>query len=182
MSKAESGGKELRDRAEAAEAEAARLRAETSRLEDLLRRSDAMRRQMHNTIQELRGNIRVLCRVRPLLPREIKGGGGGGGAGQRDQGIVQFPSPTHEDLGDPVLITQGDGGGRKKSNRFTFDRVGEPIEFVLKLPVVRDKHSPSSVSVSVCVCLSAYLSLSLCLCVSLPLSLALIRVPTHSCL
>ena len=29
-----------------------------------------MRRQMHNMIQELRGNVSVIARVRPLLPGE----------------------------------------------------------------------------------------------------------------
>ena len=29
---------------------------------------DEIRRKMHNTIQELRGNIRVYVRVRPFLP------------------------------------------------------------------------------------------------------------------
>ena len=32
--------------------------------------ADELRRQMHNTIQDLKGNIRVVCRVRPLLPHE----------------------------------------------------------------------------------------------------------------
>ena len=30
------------------------------------------RRQLHNTIQELKGNIRVFCRIRPLLPAETE--------------------------------------------------------------------------------------------------------------
>lgn len=29
--------------------------------------SEKIRRQKHNTIQELKGNIRVFCRVRPIL-------------------------------------------------------------------------------------------------------------------
>jgi len=31
-----------------------------------------MRRGLHNKLQELKGNIRVLCRVRPLLSHELK--------------------------------------------------------------------------------------------------------------
>mmetsp|Transcript_40788 Transcript_40788/g.93930 ORF Transcript_40788/g.93930 Transcript_40788/m.93930 type:complete len:1180 (-) Transcript_40788:101-3640(-) len=34
-------------------------------LEDQLSKADAARRELHNAIQELKGNIRVLCRVRP---------------------------------------------------------------------------------------------------------------------
>ena len=30
-----------------------------------------MRRKLHNMVQELKGNIRVFCRVRPLLPSDI---------------------------------------------------------------------------------------------------------------
>mmetsp|Transcript_34943 Transcript_34943/g.45064 ORF Transcript_34943/g.45064 Transcript_34943/m.45064 type:complete len:270 (+) Transcript_34943:983-1792(+) len=37
-------------------------------LEEELRLGEATRRKMHNTIQELRGNVRVFARVRPFLP------------------------------------------------------------------------------------------------------------------
>ena len=46
-----------------AQDEAALLRAK-------LHEAEALRRRLHNTVQELRGNIRVFCRVRPLLPHE----------------------------------------------------------------------------------------------------------------
>ena len=39
-------------------------------LESQLLQADEMRREMHNMIQELRGNVRVIARVRPLLPGE----------------------------------------------------------------------------------------------------------------
>jgi len=39
------------------------------RLEHMLAMAETSRRELHNTIQELRGNIRVLCRVRPC-PKE----------------------------------------------------------------------------------------------------------------
>lgn len=35
--------------------------------EQKLRQAESMRRKLHNTIQELKGNIRVFCRVRPVL-------------------------------------------------------------------------------------------------------------------
>ncbi|XP_024526400.1 kinesin-like protein KIN-14N [Selaginella moellendorffii] len=38
--------------------------------EQQLREGEMLRRKLHNTIQELKGNIRVFCRVRPLLPDE----------------------------------------------------------------------------------------------------------------
>lgn len=35
-----------------------------------LRNEETVRRKLHNTIQELKGNIRVFCRVRPPLQSE----------------------------------------------------------------------------------------------------------------
>ena len=46
----------------------------------------AERKRLHNLVQELRGNIRVYCRVRPVSSRELENGG--------DEGCrqcVQFP-------------------------------------------------------------------------------------------
>lgn len=40
-------------------------------LEEQTREDAAMRRKLHNAIQELKGNIRVFCRVRPLLDKEL---------------------------------------------------------------------------------------------------------------
>ena len=39
-------------------------------LEARLRGEETIRRQLHNKVQELKGNIRVYCRVRPSLPSE----------------------------------------------------------------------------------------------------------------
>ena len=39
-------------------------------LECKLRSEETIRRDLHNTIQELKGNIRVFCRVRPMLASE----------------------------------------------------------------------------------------------------------------
>jgi kinesin family protein C1 len=41
-------------------------------LEGLRREDENLRKKLHNTIQELKGNIRVFCRVRPLLGAEIE--------------------------------------------------------------------------------------------------------------
>ena len=40
-------------------------------LEDELREAEMIRRKLHNTVQELKGNIRVFCRVRPILPSDL---------------------------------------------------------------------------------------------------------------
>ncbi|XP_012059989.1 PREDICTED: protein claret segregational [Atta cephalotes] len=41
-------------------------------LQALTHKMDKDRRVLHNTIQELKGNIRVFCRVRPRTPKEIE--------------------------------------------------------------------------------------------------------------
>jgi len=42
------------------------------KLETLTHKMDKDRRLLHNTIQELKGNIRVFCRVRPRTPKETE--------------------------------------------------------------------------------------------------------------
>ncbi|CAI9726003.1 carboxy-terminal kinesin 2-like isoform X1 [Octopus vulgaris] len=88
---------------------------------------ETVRRKLHNTILELKGNIRVFCRVRPLLTDEINSG----------QGVIShinFPdvdgktvelesacSNTHNES----LSTSVAEKSRRKLN-FTFDKVFQP--------------------------------------------------------
>ena len=68
----------------------------------------AERKRLHNLVQELRGNIRVYCRVRPVSSRELENGG--------DEGCrqcVQFP----ED-GISVEVRSA-----KKEKTFEYDQV-----------------------------------------------------------
>lgn len=39
--------------------------------EQELREAETIRRKLHNMVQELKGNIRVFCRVRPVLPSDL---------------------------------------------------------------------------------------------------------------
>lgn len=48
--------------------------ARLGELEDKLRWEETQRRKLHNMVQELKGNIRVFCRVRPLLGEETANG------------------------------------------------------------------------------------------------------------
>ena len=50
------------------------LEEENTFLRDRLREETVARRKLHNTIQELKGNIRVYVRMRPLLPSEAARG------------------------------------------------------------------------------------------------------------
>ncbi|KAF8414066.1 hypothetical protein HHK36_002065 [Tetracentron sinense] len=69
---------------------------------------EKLRRKLHNTILELKGNIRVFCRVRPLLPDD---------GAITETTIISYPSST-EALGRSIDMIQS---GQKHS--FTFDKV-----------------------------------------------------------
>lgn len=66
------------------------------------------RRQLHNTLQELKGNIRVFCRLRPLLPSERA----------PRQPFLALPDQRTVEVLRTDLETQ-----RQTSQEFTFDRV-----------------------------------------------------------
>ncbi|XP_022954623.1 kinesin-like protein KIN-14C [Cucurbita moschata] len=69
---------------------------------------EKLRKKLHNTILELKGNIRVFCRVRPMLPDD------GVGA---ETTVVSYPTST-EALGRGIDLSQS---GQKYP--FTFDKV-----------------------------------------------------------
>merc|ERR1712232_550524 len=54
----------------------------------------AKRRKLHNLVQELRGNIRVFCRVRPLAAHE-------------SGSCISFPNP------DEIMIRNEENGTKK---------------------------------------------------------------------
>ncbi|CAN7943298.1 unnamed protein product, partial [Ixodes pacificus] len=71
-----------------------------------LQDAEMMRRDLHNTLQELKGNIRVFCRVRPMLPSEKR-------EGERPSHI-SFPDEKTVELVKPDT---------EKVMAFPFDRV-----------------------------------------------------------
>ncbi|RPB08907.1 kinesin motor domain-containing protein [Morchella conica CCBAS932] len=91
---------------------------ETAIAKEKLRVEETLRRKLHNQVQELKGNIRVFCRVRPTLPAEA-----GGGA------EMQFPDTDKE--GKEIQII---GAAEKsalgnvvtKAYPFSFDKVFGP--------------------------------------------------------
>lgn len=83
-----------------------------------LRQEETLRRKLHNQVQELKGNIRVFCRVRPSLPTEA------------DE-TAKLNFPDQEADSKELLIT----GPEQKSSlgtmsaakhAFSFDRVFSP--------------------------------------------------------
>ena len=89
----------------------ARIEARDRRIQELeaaLLEGEQIRRQMHNRIQELRGNIRVFVRTRPFLP---------GDGAERESSIEVCPD------GESMSIVDHRGGG---DHSFKFDKVFPP--------------------------------------------------------
>ena len=68
------------------------------------------RRKYFNLVQELRGNIRVYCRTRPLLQFELDNG---------ETDVVTYPNVTDADGSKCGIVIQTD----KKAHEFEFDQV-----------------------------------------------------------
>ncbi|ORX56905.1 C-terminal kinesin [Hesseltinella vesiculosa] len=80
---------------------------------------EKVRRKMHNTWQELKGNIRVFCRMRPTIPSE-----------QQRDGAVQahFHGEYQDrmDLTEQVVTSNLTGKRSTKVHQFHFDRAFGP--------------------------------------------------------
>jgi len=88
--------------------------------EEKLRKEETLRRKLHNQVQELKGNIRVFCRVRPIK--------GGEEAGEEETAKITFPD---EDESKEIEVkgpeeTSSLGKTTTKTYPFTFDRVFTP--------------------------------------------------------
>jgi hypothetical protein len=74
------------------------------------------RRELYNKLQEARGNIRVICRIRPMLPKESDGGATAPAA---------RPISKYE-LTLPEAPSDRQGGRMLEAKTFEFDRVFGP--------------------------------------------------------
>ncbi|ETO34132.1 hypothetical protein RFI_02962 [Reticulomyxa filosa] len=84
-------------------------------------KDEEYRKQLHNKIQELKGNIRVYCRIRPFLSGEEKG-----------NEMFEYPEQTG-DQQSIVLVGEStvNVSGQKVESKlypFSFDRVFKPSE------------------------------------------------------
>ena len=82
-------------------------------------KEETLRRKLHNQVQELKGNIRVFCRVRPALPSEP-----GSQVAQ-----IKFPDTGTDSKEVEVLGPEEKsslGNVTTRNNAFSFDRVFTP--------------------------------------------------------
>eukprot|EP00158_Paraphelidium_tribonemae_P008971 Partr_v1_DN28738_c2_g1_i2_m62156 putative kinesin-like protein len=92
-------------------------------MEEKLREAESMRRRLHNTIQELKGNIRVFCRVRPPLGSELL-------AGKSEEEILShlsFPDKDSKEIRLTIDSVSANGMNTVGRNyEFSFDKVFMP--------------------------------------------------------
>lgn len=93
--------------------------AETNETKEKLRKEETLRRKLHNQVQELKGNIRVFCRVRPSLNNEAT------------TGVAQIQYPDQSEEAKEISILGPEerntfGAVTRKNNVFSFDHVFGP--------------------------------------------------------
>eukprot|EP00899_Mesostigma_viride_P023454 jgi/Mesvir1/4293/Mv22247-RA.1 len=109
------------------------LAVQKVQLEEALQKSEAqrlqgevLRRKLHNTIQELKGNIRVFCRVRPEGTNAAAGEGEVAGAGGEGP-LFSFPAEGEAEGASVEIICSAQGMKEKEQRHlFTFDKVFKP--------------------------------------------------------
>lgn len=85
---------------------------------------ETIRRKLHNTVQELKGNIRVFCRIRPLMPAEIPKGSTFEDEMRHFTITRKLDDPDELSLVQPV--ENATGQATTKTFPFSFDRVFGP--------------------------------------------------------
>jgi Microtubule binding len=88
-------------------------------IQEKLRAEETIRRKLHNQIQELKGNIRVFCRVRPALSHESVDEG-------NKLAEIKFPDSSTEGREIECIEDKGESSMGKeiiKNYPFQFDKV-----------------------------------------------------------
>ena len=101
--------------------ETAQLRIDE--LEAEAREAEMVRRRLHNMVQELKGNIRVFARVRPLLSSDLSSPSD---EKARKEAVANMLFPDTRDHREIVLNSTSEsatGQERKETWNFSFDRV-----------------------------------------------------------
>ncbi|KAG0272182.1 kinesin-like nuclear fusion protein [Linnemannia exigua] len=89
-------------------------------LEQRIRQEETIRRRLHNTIQELRGNIRVFCRVRPVSSSANST------KKEATTAMIQYPDVEGRQIEFAHSTETATGSQIDKAYPFTFDRVFQP--------------------------------------------------------
>ena len=94
-------------------------------LEQDLHDAEMSRRRLHNMVQELKGNIRVFCRVRPPLPSELTGEPGELPKDPSEvTATIEYPDRLdHKEIVLSSTSESATGQERKETWQFSFDRV-----------------------------------------------------------
>lgn len=95
-------------------------------LEAEAREAEMVRRRLHNMVQELKGNIRVFARVRPLLSSDLSSPSD---EKARKEAVANMLFPDTRDHREIVLNSTSEsatGQERKETWNFSFDRVMPP--------------------------------------------------------
>ncbi|GMH33229.1 hypothetical protein BSKO_01063 [Bryopsis sp. KO-2023] len=102
------------------QAEKERLESFVAGLEDKVREGDKIRKKLHNTILELKGNIRVFGRVRPAGESEVATDAGSSDA------IISFPT-FGDEVGRGITLMAPPAPRQPFQDfKFTFDQVFKP--------------------------------------------------------
>ncbi len=109
-------------------------RGEVARLRAALLDSEALRRKLHNTVQELKGSVRVMVRVRPPSGEEAAAAAAAGGGGEGG-GVVLGADGASLEVALPAAAEGGKAGAPGAASgkpgkpvRAAFDRVFGPAD------------------------------------------------------
>jgi kinesin family protein C2/C3 len=89
---------------------------EVTRLSGLYHEESRLRRELHNRVMELQGNIRVFCRCRPINEKELKQG----------PQAASFPGEATGSKDQVCLSSGAAGAGDGDTKKFEFERVFNP--------------------------------------------------------
>ncbi|KAI3488555.1 hypothetical protein L1887_47429 [Cichorium endivia] len=95
-------------------------KAANAHLENELREAESLRRKLHNEVQELRGNIRVFCRVRPPSNNDANNG---------TEALATIRFPNEREANQIELLAAAEsatGTVTMRNHLFSFDRVFQP--------------------------------------------------------
>ncbi|KAG6975263.1 hypothetical protein JG688_00002566 [Phytophthora aleatoria] len=109
----------LEQREEDMQTEKTQFQERAAFLEQRVFDAEAVRRSLHNKVMELKGNIRVFCRVRPFLQNEL--------ASSRGEEIFAFPDYRNErrqielSANPKSHVGYGQNGSRSVVKKYNFD-------------------------------------------------------------